>query len=148
MSITAAEQTEPGRYRVALRWGDMDALGHVNQAVYHELLEEARTAMIATLPSPEKGAFVMARVELDYRREIPLHHRHVEVTLRVQAIGRSSITVSQQIFRCDGVLAAEGVSVMVAWDPERRSSRQLSEGERAALEALRAPGSDAGTAAG
>ncbi len=138
MSLTGAAQTAPGRYRVALRWGDMDALGHVNQAVYHELLEEARTAMITTLPSPPKGAYVMARVELNYRREIPLNHRYVEVTLQVEAIGRSSVTVSQQIFRSDGELAADGQSVLVAWDPARRGSRPLSEGELQALNALRA----------
>lgn len=136
MSATAAQQTEPGRYRVALRWGDMDALGHVNQAVYHELLEEARTAMLAGLPTPTKGAFVMARVELNYRREIPLKHRFVEVTLRVEAIGRASITVSQQIFRSDGELAADGQSVLVAWDQARRGSRPLTEGELTALKAL------------
>lgn len=136
MSLTGAQQTEPGRYRVALRWGDMDALGHVNQAVYHELLEEARTAMITTLPTPPKGAFVMARVELNYRREIPLNHRYVEVTLQVEAIGRSSVTVSQQIFRSDGELAADGRSVLVAWDPTRRGSRPLSESELATLTAL------------
>lgn len=141
MSVTGAPQTEPGRYRVALRWGDMDALGHVNQAVYHELLEEARTAMLATLPSPPKGAYVMARVELNYRREIPLGHRYVEVTLQVESIGRSSVTVSQQIFRSDGELAADGLSVLVAWDPARRGSRPLTEGELSALNAL-TPGAD------
>lgn len=138
MSLTAAQQTGAGRYRVALRWGDMDALGHVNQAVYHELLEEARTAMITALPTPQKGAFVMARVELNYRREIPLNHRYVEVTLRVEAIGRSSVTVSQQIFRSDGELAADGQSVLVAWDSERRRSRPLGERELATLHALKA----------
>lgn len=141
MSVTGAPQTEPGRYRVALRWGDMDALGHVNQAVYHELLEEARTAMLATLPSPPKGAYVMARVELNYRREIPLSHRYVEVTLQVESIGRSSVTVSQQIFRSDGELAADGLSVLVAWDPVQRGSRPLTEGELSTLNALR-PGTD------
>lgn len=138
MSVTGAQQAEPGRYRVALRWGDIDALGHVNQAVYHELLEEARTAMLATLPSPPKGAYVMARVELNYRREIPLGDRYADVTLQVESVGRSSITVSQQIFRCDGELAADGLSVLVAWDPAQRGSRPLSEGELAALTALRA----------
>ncbi|HLH14968.1 MAG TPA: acyl-CoA thioesterase [Solirubrobacteraceae bacterium] len=132
-STEATNETQPGRYRVALRWGDMDALGHVNQAVYHELLEEARTAMLATLPTPQKGAFVMARVELNYRREIPLSHRFVEVTLHVQAVGHSSVTVQQQIFRSDGELAADGISVMVAWDAERRGSRPLSDQERARL---------------
>jgi acyl-CoA thioester hydrolase len=114
----------------------MDALGHVNQAVYHELLEEARTALLRTLPSPEKGAFVMARVELNYRREIPLAHRFVEVTMHVETVGRSSITLGHQIFRSDGELAADGSSVLVAWDAQRRGSRPLDEGELAAVHAL------------
>jgi acyl-CoA thioester hydrolase len=139
VSATGTHQIEPGRYQVALRWGDMDALGHVNQAVYHELLEEARTALIIGLPTPAKGAFVMARVELDYRREIPLNHRYVEVTLAVESIGRSSITVAQQIFRSDGELAADGLSVLVAWDAAARGSRPLSEQEIATLQSLKAP---------
>ena len=130
-------EIEPGRYRVALRWGDMDALGHVNQAVYHELLEEARTAMLATLPSPQKGSFVMARVELNYRREIPLQHRFVDVTLAVEKVGRSSVTVFQQVFRSDGELAADGHSVLVGWDGAGRGSRPLTEPELAALQRLR-----------
>lgn len=116
----------------------MDALGHVNQAVYHELLEEARTELISSLPSPTKQSFVMARVELDYRREIPLNHRFVEVTLVVESIGRSSITLSQQIFRSDGELAADGRSVMVAWDEDRRGSRPMTERELATLEGMQA----------
>jgi acyl-CoA thioester hydrolase len=140
--VSAIENIEvgPGRYRVALRWGDIDALGHVNQAVFHELLEEARTAMISTLPSHESHSFVMARVELDYRREIPLSHRFVDVTLQIETVGRASVTVAQQIFRSDGELAADGRSVLVAWDPVRRGSRPLSERELAALQALQAAG--------
>jgi acyl-CoA thioester hydrolase len=137
VSATGTLQIEPGRYRVALRWGDMDALGHVNQAVYHELLEEARAALITGLPTPRRGAFVMARVELNYRREIPLNHRYVEVALRVESIGRSSVPVSQQIFRSDGELAADGQSVLVAWDAARRGSRPLSEEELATLNSLK-----------
>ena len=138
--MSAAEPQPPnaGRYQVALRWGDMDALGHVNQAVYHELLEEARTAMMRMLPAPANGAFVVARVELNYRREIPLSHRHVEVTLELLEVGRSSITAAQRIMRADGELAADGISVMVAWDVLERRSRPLSAGELAALEAFRA----------
>jgi acyl-CoA thioester hydrolase len=138
VSITETEQPATGRYRVSLRWGDMDALGHVNQAVYHELLEEARTAMIAALPTPPEGAYVMARVELNYRREIPLSHRYVDVSLQVESVGRSSVTLSQQVFRSDGELAADGLSVIVAWDPVKRGSRALSEPELEALNALRA----------
>lgn len=92
--------------------------------------------MLNSLRTPEKGAFVMARVELNHRREIPLQHRFAEVTLEVEAIGRSSITVAQQIFRSDGELAADGRSVLVAWDAQRRGSRPLSEQELAVLRRL------------
>ena len=136
VSATEPQETEPQSYRVGLRWGDMDALGHVNQAVYHELLEEARTAVLRTLPSPDKGAFVVARVELNYRREIPLAHRYVDVTLRIEAVGRSSVTLGHEILRSDGELAADGQSVLVAWDAQRRCSRPLSEGELAAFAGL------------
>lgn len=139
MSATETQEVQPGRYRVGLRWGDMDALGHVNQAVYHELLEEARTRMISGLPVPQKGSFVVARVELNYRREITLHHRYVEVTLYVESVGRSSVTVAQQIYRSDGELAADGHTVLVAWDGQRRGSRPLSEDELVALRALPGP---------
>lgn len=138
MSTSENIEVEPGRYRVALRWGDIDALGHVNQAVFHELLEEARTAMLSALPTHDKQSFVMARVELDYRREIPLYHRFVDVTLHIEAVGRASVTITQQIYRSDGELAADGRSVLVAWDAERRGSRPLSELELAALEKLQA----------
>ena len=123
---------------MALRWGDMDALGHLNQAVYHELLEEARIAMMQALATPAGGAFVLARVELNYRREIPLAYRHVEVTMEVLEIGRASITAAQRVVRADGELAADGISVLVAWDVRERRSRPLSDGERAALEQFRA----------
>jgi acyl-CoA thioester hydrolase len=116
----------------------MDALGHLNQAVYHELLEEARIAMMQALPTPAGGAFVLARVELNYRREIPLTYRHVEVTMEVLEIGRASITAAQRVVRADGELAADGISVLVAWDVRERRSRPLSDGERAALEQFRA----------
>ncbi len=138
MSATAPQPDRTGRYQVALRWGDMDALGHLNQAVYHELLEEARIAMMQALATPAGGAFVLARVELNYRREIPLTFRHVEVTMEVLEVGRSSITAAQRIVRADGELAADGVSVLVAWDVRQRRSRPLSDSERAALEEFRA----------
>jgi acyl-CoA thioesterase FadM len=56
--------------------------------------------------------------------------------LRVEAVGRSSLTLTQQIFRSDGELAADGRSVLVAWDGERRRSRPLSERELATLRAM------------
>jgi acyl-CoA thioester hydrolase len=122
------------RIEVELRWRDLDFLGHLNQAVYHELLEEGRGALFEQLGALDGGFFfVLARVELDHRQEIRRDHRPVTVALRVEAVGRSSVSVAHEIIRADGAVAAEGRSVLVAWDRDARRSRPLTDAERSAL---------------
>ena len=121
-----------GRTKIAIRWRDLDALGHVNQAVYHELLEEGRGALFAGL-AENAFPFVLVHVELDYRAEVRHDHEWVEVVTRVGRVGSKSVTLEERIERSDGVLATEGRSVLVAWDPETRVSRELSARERSAL---------------
>jgi acyl-CoA thioester hydrolase len=120
--------------RMPLRWRDLDELGHVNQSVYHELLEEGRGALFAPLIEQAGGfEFVLARIELDYRHEVRLADREVEIATRVERIGRASVTVTHEIRLPDGTLAADGTSVLVAWDGEARRSRPLTADERAVL---------------
>jgi acyl-CoA thioester hydrolase len=122
------------RIEVELRWRDLDFLGHLNQAVYHELLEEGRGALFEQLGALDGGFFfVLARVELDHRQEIRRDHGPVTVALRVEAVGRSSVSVAHEIIRADGAVAAEGRSVLVAWDRDARRSRPLTDAERSAL---------------
>ena len=122
------------RIEVELRWRDLDFLGHLNQAVYHELLEEGRGALFEQLGALDGGFFfVLARVELDHRQEIRRDHGPVTVALRVDAVGRSSVSVAHEIIRADGAVAAEGRSVLVAWDRDARRSRPLTDAERSAL---------------
>jgi acyl-CoA thioester hydrolase len=122
------------RIQIDLRSRDLDFLGHLNQAVYHELLEEGRGALFEQLGALDGGFFfVLARVELDHRQEIRRDHSPVTVVMRVESVGRSSVTVAHDIIRGDGQVAAEGRSVLVAWDRDARRSRPLSESERAAL---------------
>src|SRR5215213_5649879 len=102
------------RVRVAIRWRDLDSLGHLNQSVYHELLEEGRAALMERLRGEEEFAFVLARVELDYRNEVRREHGAVNVIVRVASVGRSSIAVDDLILLDDGTVAAEGRSVLVA----------------------------------
>jgi len=119
------------RIEVDLRWRDLDFLGHLNQAVYHELLEEGRGALFERLGVMDTGFFfVLARVELDHRQEIRRDHSPVTVALRVEAVGRSSVTVAHELVRGDGEVAAEGRSVLVAWDRDARRSRPLTDAER------------------
>jgi acyl-CoA thioester hydrolase len=120
------------RVRIPIRWRDLDLLGHVNQSVYHELLEEGRGALFARLEE-NSFPFVLVHVEVDYRAEVRRDHEWVEVVTRVGRVGGKSVTIEERIERSDGVVATEGRSVLVAWDPAVRSSRELSAGERAAL---------------
>jgi acyl-CoA thioester hydrolase len=120
------------RIGIGLRWRDMDMLGHLNQAVYHELLEEGRGALFTSLGGAS-FPFVLVRVELDYRHEVRRDHGTVEVLTRVERIGGKSVTLAQEMLLPDGTVAAAGRSVLVAWDPQARGSRELTDHERAAL---------------
>jgi len=124
------------RVRIGLRWRDMDMLGHLNQSVYHELLEEARAALltdIATSAGSSFGTWVLVRVELDYRHEVRKDHGEVEIVVRVASVGSSSLTLEHDILLPDGTVAATGRTVMVGWDARARGKRALSDAERLAL---------------
>ncbi len=113
-------------------------LGHLNQSVYHELLEEGRGALMMDLArrtagEHQHGGFVLAHVDLDYHREVRKDHAEVEIVVRVARVGRSSIELDHEINLPDGQLAASGKTVLVAWDPAARGKRELTDGERAAL---------------
>jgi len=124
--------------RVQLRWRDMDMLGHLNQSVYHELIEEGRIALIAdimrrTREEVPPGGFVLAHVDLDYQAEVREDHGEVDIVVRVARVGASSIELKHEVRLPDGRLAASRKSILVAWDLTARSKRPLSEVERAAL---------------
>jgi acyl-CoA thioester hydrolase len=123
------------RVSIGLRWRDMDMLGHLNQAVYHELLEEGRSALFESLGERGRFPFVIVRVELDYKREVRRDHETVDVIARVDRVGRTSAVLSQEIVRSDGVVAAEGITVIVAWDMQARTARELTDEERELLTA-------------
>lgn len=119
--------------QIDIRWRDLDLLGHVNQSVYHELLEEGRAALI--VDAGTQLAFVLARVELDYVKEVRRDHSPVTVTTRVVEVGNKKIVLESEVLRNSGELAARGTAVLVCWDPALRASRPLSGEERAKLEA-------------
>jgi acyl-CoA thioester hydrolase len=120
------------RVRIPIRWRDLDVLGHVNQSVYHELLEEGRAGVLGRL---DENAFplVLVHIDIDYLAEVRKDHDWVEVTSRVDHIGTKSVRLAERIERSDGVVATEGHAVLVAWDMSSRTSRALTDRERSAL---------------
>jgi acyl-CoA thioester hydrolase len=128
------------RIPVQLRWRDMDMLGHLNQSVYHELLEEGRAAVMWELMrragnDHRHGSYVLAHVDLDYHTEVRKDHGQVEIVIDVATVGTSSFRLRHEVRLPDGTVAASGETVMVAWDPTTRGKRPLTDGERAALTA-------------
>jgi acyl-CoA thioester hydrolase len=116
----------------------MDMLGHLNQSVYHELLEEGRAALITEIARrvgdrQSGGGFVLAHVDLDYHREVRKDHGEVEIVVRVARVGTSSVHLEHEVRLPTGDLAASGKTVIVAWDPATRGKRALTEAELAAL---------------
>jgi acyl-CoA thioester hydrolase len=124
--------------RVQLRWRDMDMLGHLNQSVYHELLEEGRVALVTEIirrvgSEHAYGGFVLAHVDLDYHVEVRREQGQVDVVVRLVGVGTSSLRLEHEVRLLDGTVAASGTTVIVAWDPVSRGKRTLSDAERVAL---------------
>jgi acyl-CoA thioester hydrolase len=122
--------------RIRIRWRDMDAYGHVNNAVYLNYLEEARDALVQKVLGPITNTwdFVLARVAIDYRAELTQDDAEVLVSCRLDSIGRASVRTQEVVAKLDGTVSAEARSVVVARDPSTGTSRPLTDEERAALE--------------
>jgi acyl-CoA thioester hydrolase len=121
--------------RIPIRWRDIDAYGHVNNAVYLTYLEECRDGCVNAVLGPiaDPWDFVLAHVGIDYRTELTLEDRAVLVRCWIEAFGRSSVRTREEIRKLDGTLAAEASSVVVPRAPDGTGSRPLTEEERAAL---------------
>jgi acyl-CoA thioester hydrolase len=128
------------RHRLAVRFRDCDAMGHVTHAVYFTYLEQCRLTFSREVtggPSPHTRVIV-ARAECDYR--VPVRFGdELEVRLRVGDIGRSSFVLANAIADvATGRQVAIGKTVMVSYDYEAARSVALPEAMRSPLERLSA----------
>jgi acyl-CoA thioester hydrolase len=122
---------------IEIRWRDLDAYGHVNHAVFATYLEEARDEWLerALGRDGDLWDYVVARVAIDYRRELRLEDDRVRARCGLDSLGTSSVRTREAVVVGDGQVAAEAEAVLVARDPETRRPRPLTEAERARLEA-------------
>jgi acyl-CoA thioester hydrolase len=121
--------------RIPIRWRDMDAYGHVNNAVYLNFLEECRDAWVQAVLSrvADPWDFVLVHVGIDYRRELTQADGEVVVRCRLDSFGRASIHTREEIAKGDGTIAAEAESVIVPRDANAMKARSLTEAERSLL---------------
>ena len=121
------------RYDCVLRWSDLDSFGHVNNASFVTLYEEARVALMFTdarragITSLSEGC-VIARHEIDYLR--PVGHRDkVRIEMWIEELRPSRITVGYELFDEDAV-ASRARTVCVPFDLTAGRPRRLTEVER------------------
>ena len=107
-----------------IRWDDIDAFGHVNNAKYLTYIQEAR---FLWAPIVE---MVVARAEVDYIAPIYEGGRFYDVNLWVEAIGNSSFTMGYEVVGDNGVVHAKVKTVQVAVSMETKKSRPLTDSER------------------
>jgi acyl-CoA thioester hydrolase len=116
---------------VTLRYSDMDALGHLNNAVYATLFEAGRVAHYREvfLPlMPAASDFVIVKLTIEFRAEA--HYPGVaRISTGVARIGNSSLTYAQQI-EIGGKLVATAESVCALFDTVRRKAVRIPEAMR------------------
>ena len=121
-------------HQVSLRWRDVDALGHVNHAVFLTYLEEGRDAFYVQALGRDPH-YVVARVEIDWRAEVRYTDRQLGVRIEVERVGTTSLTTREAVLTPAGVTAAEARVVTVLWDTSARKPMAFTAGEHARLAA-------------
>lgn len=106
---------------------DIDAFGHVNNAVFFSYFEWARTVLWFEITGGEQAYdidFIVARAECDFRDQIRLEE--IDVHVRIEEMRNTSLDFVYEIRkRADGVLAATGTVVVVLFDWETRSKKPI-----------------------
>ena len=130
---------EPGRKVVPIRWRDLDGFNHVNNAVFLNYLEEGRDAWLANALGQgitQLTEFVVRHIAIDFVSQLTQEDGDAIVTVEVESIGNSSITLRETIHASsDGRLAATARGVLVHTNPEHTASKPLPDDLRARLEA-------------
>ena len=107
-----------------VRWDDIDAFGHVNNAKYLTYIQEARFLWSPIIE------MVVARAEVDFIEAIYEGGRFYDINLWVESIGNSSFTMAYEVVGDNGVVHAKVKTVQVVVNMETKKSRPLKDSER------------------
>ena len=125
---------------MAVRFRDVDAMGHVNNAVYFTYLETARVEYMrrVAFESPfrqlSEAPLILARISCEFKQPIT-YGQSVEVGTRVREMRTSSFLIEQHIY-ADGQLAAVSEGVVVHYDYRAGSSTPIPDQVRARVQAF------------
>ena len=114
---------------VEIRFADIDAMGHVNNAVYFSYFEQARMAYfkerVARIWDWNEDGVIVARNEIDYVFPVFLNDRMV-IRLWVEHVGSKSFTVCYRVVVGER-LCATGKSVLVCFNHKNKATQVLPE---------------------
>lgn len=128
---------EPVRVPVHRRFSDLDPLGHVNNVVFHDYLQEARIGLLRDLGLVRGVGFaqVVVKQEITHRKPLLLATEPVIVETWVERLGNSSYTIRYRMIDEVGDVAAEASTLMAVVDPDSGHPIRI----HAELRALLAP---------
>ena len=119
-------------HQETVRFRDVDAMGHVNNAVFLTYIEEARIAYLLRFGA-EVTQMILARAEIDFRA--PLRDGdELEIGVRPVGVGTKSFELEYEVRSADA-LAAEAKTVIVSFDYESGRSVDVPQTWREALAA-------------
>ncbi len=116
---------------------DIDAAGHVNNAVYLTYMETARIRYLIEVLGPQLAyelSLILARIEIDFRSPARFPET-LELGARVTRLGTKSFDMEHQILGADGRTVLEASSVLVAYDYEANAPMAVPPDWRARLDA-------------
>jgi acyl-CoA thioester hydrolase len=120
----------------------MDAYGHVNNARYLTLFEEARTELVARVARDQYGltnlltGIVVGRHEIDYLKPIDYQPEPVRIEVWMEEVRNASFTVGYELFDHDGgAVVARARTRMVPYDLAAGRLRRLDAAEKEFLTA-------------
>jgi acyl-CoA thioester hydrolase len=107
----------------------MDAYGHVNNVVFLRYLEEARINFLFRPDKQFKQGSVVARHEIDYKRQLVHRHEPVDIELWVREIKAASFTLAYEVKDAEQIYV-RAATVVVPFDFEAQRPRRITAEER------------------
>ena len=120
----------PHRVEIQVRFGDTDAMGHLNNTSFASYAEAGRLAFVAMFGEVVQS-LILAHMAIDFRRQVRFGES-VAVETHVERVGTTSITLHQRIL-ADGSVAADVKSVVVYFDYASATAQPVSDALRAAM---------------
>jgi len=121
------------RVPVYRRFSDLDPLGHVNNVVFHDYLQEARMGLVRDIAMVRNDQYaqVVVKQEINHRKPLMLSPEPIIIETWLTQLGNSSYTIAYRVLDEVGDVAATASSVMAVVDPVTnrpiRMSPQLRE---------------------